>query len=539
MKTFLFHDYETYGIHTKKTRVSQFAAIRTDENLNIIEGQSFDFLCAPPIDFIPSIDACLVTGITPHNVRNLESHYNDYQIFKKIHALFNVKGTCSIGYNSQNFDDEISRNGFYRNLLPAYTREFKDDCSRFDVINVLREFAFLYPNDIKIPTDEEGKIIFKLDQLAPLNGFKESTYHNAFTDVKATIFMAKLMKEKRPEFWDLKINNYMKKNVTDYIRNNRSDFFIHTTPYYGSDNGYVKPLQEALMLYPDNNSMVMVDLSNYDAIKRLIETPADQLKKEIYMTKDEMEENGLSKSALIKFAVNKLPVLTSVNDFDRLNVENKGRLNIDQVKKNQAFFLSNRDIIVEKIKAVFKPEEFNNTSKNPDLKIYDGFMSRTDEYHAANFHIDMINKNYAKYITSNVFEAEKNNQIARNIIFRNFSDDIIQSPELSPYLLQFLVKSYKMVKDEGFDPTITYSEEEKALPYKNNDRMIEFTLSELREIIPNLEKEHSENPEKLKVISDFKMSLNETMKLFKENIEKIQHGKNVEKNPKKPSRLSP
>ncbi len=34
--TFLWHDYETFGINPRVDRPSQFAAIRTDADLNII-----------------------------------------------------------------------------------------------------------------------------------------------------------------------------------------------------------------------------------------------------------------------------------------------------------------------------------------------------------------------------------------------------------------------------------------------------------------------------------------------------------------------
>ena len=34
--TFLFHDYETFGIHPALDRPAQFAALRTDSEFNVI-----------------------------------------------------------------------------------------------------------------------------------------------------------------------------------------------------------------------------------------------------------------------------------------------------------------------------------------------------------------------------------------------------------------------------------------------------------------------------------------------------------------------
>jgi exodeoxyribonuclease-1 len=63
--TFLFIDYETLNVKASGGRASQFAAIRTDENLSILEGRSLNIFCEQICDNIPSPEAALVTGITP------------------------------------------------------------------------------------------------------------------------------------------------------------------------------------------------------------------------------------------------------------------------------------------------------------------------------------------------------------------------------------------------------------------------------------------------------------------------------------------
>lgn len=41
--------------------------------------------------------------------------------------------TLSVGYNSMRFDDEVTRNLFWRNLYDAYEREWANGCSRWDL----------------------------------------------------------------------------------------------------------------------------------------------------------------------------------------------------------------------------------------------------------------------------------------------------------------------------------------------------------------------------------------------------------------------
>jgi exodeoxyribonuclease-1 len=48
-KTFLFHDYETFGIDPARDRPSQFAGIRTDADLTFVANPLFFIARWPPI----------------------------------------------------------------------------------------------------------------------------------------------------------------------------------------------------------------------------------------------------------------------------------------------------------------------------------------------------------------------------------------------------------------------------------------------------------------------------------------------------------
>jgi exodeoxyribonuclease-1 len=63
-QTFLWHDYETFGAVPRRDRPAQFAAIRTDAELNEI-GDPIMIYCKPANDFLPDPQSCLITGITP------------------------------------------------------------------------------------------------------------------------------------------------------------------------------------------------------------------------------------------------------------------------------------------------------------------------------------------------------------------------------------------------------------------------------------------------------------------------------------------
>jgi exodeoxyribonuclease-1 len=68
--TFYWHDYETFGVDPSKDRPSQFAGLRTDENLNVI-GKPLVIYCQPQKDILPAPQACLITGITPQHALDM------------------------------------------------------------------------------------------------------------------------------------------------------------------------------------------------------------------------------------------------------------------------------------------------------------------------------------------------------------------------------------------------------------------------------------------------------------------------------------
>src|SRR5690606_27203531 len=133
--SFLFYDLETFGADPRRTRIAQFAAIRTDESLNEIE-EPIDFLVRPADDLLPSPDATMVTGLPPQ--RALAEGVPEAEAFARIFEEMSRPQTCTLGYNSLRFDDEFVRYGLYRNFHDPYEREWRGGNCRWDLLDVLR-----------------------------------------------------------------------------------------------------------------------------------------------------------------------------------------------------------------------------------------------------------------------------------------------------------------------------------------------------------------------------------------------------------------
>ena len=85
--TFYWHDYETFGVDPSKDRPSQFAGLRTDEDLNPV-GEPLVIYCQPQKDILPAPQACLITGITPQLA--MEKGLLEPQFIEAIHRQLSV-----------------------------------------------------------------------------------------------------------------------------------------------------------------------------------------------------------------------------------------------------------------------------------------------------------------------------------------------------------------------------------------------------------------------------------------------------------------
>ena len=198
-ESFLWFDLETFGRNPRNSRISQFAAIRTDLELNPI-GDAVSLYCRPADDFLPEPEAAMITGITPQYAA--EHGLCEAEFMALLHGQFSRPGTCAVGYNSIRFDDEFVRFGFYRNFFDAYEREYAGGNSRWDLLDVMRMLYALQPDALSWPKREDGFTSFKLEHLAKANDAFEGNAHEALSDVRSLINLARLVKTAAPALWE-------------------------------------------------------------------------------------------------------------------------------------------------------------------------------------------------------------------------------------------------------------------------------------------------------------------------------------------------
>lgn len=184
-QTYLFYDIETSGLNKAFDQVLQFAAIRTDLKLNEIARHEIIVRLSP--DTAPSPGAVITHHISPADAAN---GVPEAEAIAQIHQLLNTPGTISLGYNTLGFDDEFLRFSFYRNLLPAYTHQYANQCSRLDLYPFAALY-YLYKNEIINWPQIDDKPTLKLEYLSQANQLATGAAHTAIVDVIATVELAK------------------------------------------------------------------------------------------------------------------------------------------------------------------------------------------------------------------------------------------------------------------------------------------------------------------------------------------------------------
>ncbi|MDN6180291.1 MAG: exodeoxyribonuclease I [Halomonas subglaciescola] len=378
--SFLWHDYETFGADARRDRPAQFAAIRTDAALNEI-GEPVELYARPADDYLPHPAACLITGITPQKARR--HGLPEAEFAGEVLRHMSEPGTCAAGYNSLRFDDEISRHLFYRNLLDPYAREWQNGNSRWDLIDVVRAFYALRPAGIEWPRRADGAPSFRLEDLTAANGIEHAGAHDALVDVRATIALARLLREKNASLFDYLLALRGKRAVAKQLDLPGAKPLLHISRRYPASRGcsaLVMPLGE----HPSNpNGVIVYDLS-VDPSEMLALSPA-QIRQRVFVSQADLSE-GETRIPLKVIHINRCPVVFPAGFLKDVEGPHKGeygdivaRLGLD-MNACRAHWKTLHDApgVAAKVAEVFADPAYGDV-QDPDLMLYaGGFFSSAD-----------------------------------------------------------------------------------------------------------------------------------------------------------------
>ena len=373
--TFLWHDYETFGAQPRRDRPAQFAAIRTDANLNEI-GDPIMLYCQPAPDFLPDPQSCLITGITPQQC--LEWGVPEHKFAAAIEAAFSQPGTIGVGYNTIRFDDEVTRFLFWRNLIDPYAREWQNNCGRWDLLDVVRMTYALRPEGIEWPLRDDGRPSFKLELLARANGLVHEAAHDALSDVRATIALARLIRDRQPKLFDFCLALHKKDKVASEMGMHQAPAlrqpFLHVSGMFPVEYGCIGMVYP-LATHPTNKNEVLVWDCRHDPAE-LFALDAETIRLRMFSKAADLPE-GVTRLPIKSIHMNKSPML--VSNLKTLTVAQAQRweIDMDQCRAHALVAAAGPDMGAVWDQVYHRPASMGDTDADEDL--YGGFISNNDK----------------------------------------------------------------------------------------------------------------------------------------------------------------
>jgi exodeoxyribonuclease-1 len=374
--SFFFYDLETTGFDPRRARIMQFAGQRTDMDLKPV-GEPVNVLIKLTPDVLPGPDAILVTGITPQ--QTLADGLTEAEFLKLFYDEVVRPDTIFKGFNNIRFDDEFMRFTHYRNFYDAYEWQWKDGNSRWDLLDLVRMTRALRPEGIEWPFAPDGKPTNRLEFLTSVNKLDHTKAHDALDDVRATIAVTGLIRDKQPDLFEYLLNNHDKKSVGSLV--SKGTPFVYTSGRYSSQ--YLHTTAAVLLAKHDQQDAALV----YDL--RFDPTPFLKMSVDELVAAWRWNPDPEAVRLPVKtMKYNRAPAVAPLGVIKDAATQERLQLNLETVDKHFQLFKKNHREFAEKIaEAVALMDKEREQAQlamidnqlTVDDRLYDGFVDGADK----------------------------------------------------------------------------------------------------------------------------------------------------------------
>jgi exodeoxyribonuclease-1 len=376
-QTYLFYDLETTGLNKAFDQILQFAAIRTDRQLNMLQEHEIHVRLRPDVLYSP--EAMLTTGISVQEA--LDAQTSEYEAAQRMHVLFNQPGTVSVGYNTMGFDDEFMRFTFYRNLLPPYQHQWKNDCSRMDILPLAALYYLYNPSIIDEWPELDGKPSMKLEHLNEANQWVDGAAHDAMVDVKVTLELARRMAEDE-KMWQYAHSFFEKRKDEQRIRQ------LPVSAQLGNHEYRTGLLVSVSAGTANRYQMPALHLGRSDTYKnQSLWLRLDQEPETFHQLAelDTLEEADLKEATwVIRKKFGEPPLILPPNDryWEALTEQSQER-----AQQNQQWLIAHPEIL-RRVTDYYRAFTWPDIPDiDPYAALYQGFLSNDDLQRATQFHL--------------------------------------------------------------------------------------------------------------------------------------------------------
>ena len=469
MSNFVFYDFETSSSNKYWGQIIQIGAILTNDNLEELD--RFDARCRLSPGIIPEAMALIVNKSSPKMLKG--SNLSHYEMIRQFVATLKKWGKATyMGFNSIEFDEEFLRCTLFQTLEYPYLTSTNGN-TRGDVLSLARAANLYYPNTLKNSINAKGNAVYKLDQMAPLNGVEHDDAHSAIGDVIATAGIAKIIAKKAPNVWKASLLTMDKNQSLELIKN--EPYFCSNEYYYGRSVPFV---QTFVCQHPQYQWPLCFDLKH---------DPSIFLK----MSQKELSAAIKKYKFLRTVRHNKHPIIMNPsygNEIEQYKIVGAEKL------ASRAKLIKNNKQFAEKISDIKKEEAEDkmHSKSQEDIyteeSIYTKFTSTEDNNLMPEFHrVDWDQK---------------------RVVLSKFKDERLK------YFGNKLLYKEKPETLDKEDYKIIHKETAKKLLSTNNEKWntIPRTYSEIDTLREKFERE--EQPEKLVILDEINAYVEELEKLY-------------------------
>lgn len=374
--TFFFYDLETSGLDARRARIMQCAGQRTDMNLKPI-GEPLNLLVKLTPDVLPEPDAIMITGITPQ--QTLIEGVTEAEFLKEFHKLAVEPDTIFVGFNNIRFDDEFMRFINYRNFYEPYEWQWRDQRSRWDLLDVARMTRALRPDGIEWPFDSDGKPTNRLELLTSVNKLGHDNAHEAMSDVRATIAVAKMLQAKQPELFNYLLSMRDKKKVAELVSSGNP--FVYTSGRYPSVTLHTS-VAVLLAKHTNQDALLVYDLRQDPT--PFLKMSLDQLEEAWKYTKDPEAVRLPVKT--IKY--NRAPAVAPLGVIKDEVTQKRIDLTLNTINRHLEILRPEQQAFAEKLKQVITRLDEKRASERANLidsaltvdsRLYENFINDSDK----------------------------------------------------------------------------------------------------------------------------------------------------------------
>jgi len=369
-QTFFFYDLETSGLSPRDDRIMQFAGLRTDMDLRPI-GEPFNLLVRLNDDTLPSPDAVMVTGITPQST--LGDGLSEAEFAKLLIDEVFQADTISVGFNNVRFDDEFIRHLFWRTFRDPYEWCWRDGCSRWDLLDVIRMTRALRPGGIEWPVDDEGRPSNRLELITKANGIDHGKAHDALSDVEALIDVARLLKKKQPDLFGYLLKMRDKKEVKKLVNLDDKRPFVYTSGRY--DGRWGKTTVAFPLTAAPNANVLVYDLRHDPSV--FVKLSEKELADRLFASWEERKAEDFVPVPVKTLQYNRCPAVAPVGVLEGEGWQQVG-LDLDAIDAHRKTLLEHPGF-AERIRAVMERRPAFAKSDDAEAQLYDGFIDGPDK----------------------------------------------------------------------------------------------------------------------------------------------------------------